>query len=70
VCGDCAVTVGPHEADAIATALAELMDGPDRRAELARAGRKRVETLFDIRTIAGRMDDFIDACIGERRGGV
>jgi hypothetical protein len=41
------------------------MDAPGRRADLARAGRKRVEALFDIRAIAGRMDDLIDACVGK-----
>jgi hypothetical protein len=45
------------------------MDAPDRRADLARAGRKRVEALFDIRAVARRMDDFIDACVGEGRAG-
>jgi glycosyltransferase involved in cell wall biosynthesis len=67
VCGPCAVTVDPGDAGALAAALGELVDAPDRRAELARAGRKRVEALFDIRTAAGRMDDFIEACLGERR---
>jgi glycosyltransferase involved in cell wall biosynthesis len=69
VCGPCAVRVDPGDADALAAALGALIDAPDRRADLARAGRKRVEALFDIRTAAGRMDDFIDACIGERRAG-
>ena len=67
VCGPCAVMVDPGDAGALAAALGELADAPERRAELARAGRKRVEALFDIRTTAGRMDDFIEACLGERR---
>ena len=49
ICGPCAVTVEPSDADGIAAALGQLLDAPDRRAELARAGRKRVEALFDIR---------------------
>jgi glycosyltransferase involved in cell wall biosynthesis len=68
ICGPCAVTVEPSDADGIATALGELMDAPDRRGELARAGRKRVEQLYDIRTVAEQMDDFIEACLGEGRG--
>jgi glycosyltransferase involved in cell wall biosynthesis len=44
-----------------------LLDAPDRRAELASAGRKRVEALFDIRAIARRMDEFIEACAGQGR---
>ncbi len=67
VCGPCAVTVDPNDAASLANALVRLMDEPDRRADLARAGRKRVEELFDIRTVARQMDDFIDACLGEGR---
>jgi glycosyltransferase involved in cell wall biosynthesis len=68
ICGPCAVTVEPSDADGIAAALGELMDAPARRAELAIAGRERVEALFDIRAIARQMDEFIEACLGEGRG--
>ena len=68
ICGPCAVTVEPSDADGIAAALGQLLDAPERRAEFARAGRKRVEALFDIRTIARQMDEFIEACLGEGRG--
>jgi glycosyltransferase involved in cell wall biosynthesis len=68
ICGPCAVTVEPSDANGIAAALGQLLDAPDRRADLAVAGRKRVEALFDIRTIARQMDEFIEACVGERRG--
>ena len=67
VCGPCAIRVDPNDAGGLAAALGALMDAPDRRADLGRAGRKRVEALFDIRAIARRMDDFIDACAGELR---
>ena len=43
ICGPCAVTVDPGDADRLAAALGELLDAPERRAELARAGRERVE---------------------------
>jgi glycosyltransferase involved in cell wall biosynthesis len=68
ICGPCAVTVEPSDAEAVAAALGQLLDAPERRAELAIAGRKRVEALFDIRTIARQMDEFIEACLGEGRG--
>src|SRR3984885_10929204 len=68
ICGPCAVTVEPSDAAGIAAALGELLDAPERRAELARAGRERGEALFDIRTIARQMDEFIDVCLGEGRG--
>jgi glycosyltransferase involved in cell wall biosynthesis len=68
ICGPCGVIVEPSDADGIARALGQLLDTPDRRAELARAGRKRVEALFDIRAISRQMDEFIEACLGEGRG--
>jgi glycosyltransferase involved in cell wall biosynthesis len=68
ICGSCAVTVEPSDVGGIAAALGQLLDAPDRRAELARAGRKRVEALFDIRAISRQMDEFIEACLGEGRG--
>ena len=63
VCGPCALTVDPTDANGLAAALGALMDAPDRRADLAHAGRERVEKLFDIRIVARRMDDFIDVCV-------
>ena len=68
ICGPCGVTVDPGDADGLAAALGQLLDAPERRAEFARAGRERVEQLFDIRTVARQMDDFIEACLGEGRG--
>ena len=68
ICGPCALIVEPSDAKGIAMALGQLLDAPDRRAELASAGRKRVEALFDIRAIARQMDDFIEACLGEGDG--
>ena len=65
--GPCAVIVEPSDANGIAAALGQLLDKPDRRCDLAVAGRKRVEALFDIRTIARQMDEFIEACLGEGR---
>src|SRR5271154_1604905 len=70
VCGPCALKVDPNDAGGLAAALGGLMDAPDWRADLARAGRKRVEALFDIRAAAGQMDDFIGACVGDRRAGI
>jgi len=67
ICGPCAVIVEPSDAPGIAVALGKLLDAPDRRAELASAGRKRVEALFDIRAIARQMDEFIEACVGQWR---
>jgi glycosyltransferase involved in cell wall biosynthesis len=68
ICGPCGVTAEPSDANGVAAALGQLLDAPERRAELARAGRERVEALFDIRAIARQMDEFIEACLGEGRG--
>ena len=65
ICGSCAVTVEPSDADGVAMALSQLLDAPGRRAELARSGRERVEALFDIRAIARQMDELIEACLGK-----
>ena len=66
ICGPCAVDRRPGRRAALSRRRsAQLLDAPDRRADLARAGRKRVEALFDIRAVARRMDDFIDACVAE-----
>jgi glycosyltransferase involved in cell wall biosynthesis len=67
ICGPCAVTADPGDAEGLAAALGQLLDDPERRSELARAGRERVEQLFDIRTVARQMDEFIDACVGQDR---
>jgi len=69
ICGPCAVLADPGDGGAVAAALSELMDAPDRRADLARSGRKRVEALFDIHAVARGMDDFIEACVAEKRRG-
>lgn len=60
VCGPDALTVDPADAAAVATALACLVDSQDQREKLAHAGRARVEALYDMPLIAGRMDDFIE----------
>jgi glycosyltransferase involved in cell wall biosynthesis len=65
ICGPYGITVEPSDIDGIAAALGQLLDAPDRRAELGRSGRQRVEALFDIRTIAGQMDAFIEACLSD-----
>ena len=41
--GDAAVYVEPNDVDAYARAIVDLVDDPDRRAEMGRRGRKRVE---------------------------
>ncbi|MBV8443465.1 MAG: glycosyltransferase family 4 protein [Hyphomicrobiales bacterium] len=59
VCGEAAVKVSPQDAGRLAGELGALLDSPDKRAELAKAGRDRAEALFDIGAVAQRMDDFV-----------
>ncbi len=64
ICGSAAVFVDPTDSDSLVAALATLMDSPELRLKLAHAGRARVETMFDIRAVAARMDEFIDEALG------
>jgi glycosyltransferase involved in cell wall biosynthesis len=65
VCGPNALIVNPADADGVARNLASLLDSPELRAKLARSGRSRVETLFDIGVVAKRMDDFVDETLAQ-----
>ncbi|RBP12821.1 glycosyltransferase involved in cell wall biosynthesis [Roseiarcus fermentans] len=68
VCGRDALTVDPVDPEAVAAALAALVDAPDVRETLARAGRARVEALYDMGVVAGRMDDFLEEALRRRAG--
>jgi glycosyltransferase involved in cell wall biosynthesis len=59
VCGADALTVDPENAEAVAAALASLTDSAALRETLARSGRARVEALYDMAIVSGRMDDFL-----------
>ena len=49
------VVARPGDPGAVARALAELLDDPGRRAQMARAGRARVETDFAYDALAARL---------------
>jgi glycosyltransferase involved in cell wall biosynthesis len=44
--GDAALYARPNDPDDLARAIAELLDDPDRRAEMGRIGRERVEQML------------------------
>jgi glycosyltransferase involved in cell wall biosynthesis len=53
--------VPPRDAPALAAALIELADAPQRRREYGTAGRARAEALFDLRRMAA---DYRRVCLG------
>jgi glycosyltransferase involved in cell wall biosynthesis len=67
VCGPHAEIANPADPEGLAVRLASLLDSPRLREKLARAGRERVEALYDIRVVAKRMDDFVDEVLAQRR---
>lgn len=67
VCGEHAEIVNPTDPEGLALRLAALLDSPDRRETLARAGRARVAALYDMSVVAKRMDDFIEEVVGAVR---
>lgn len=50
--GDCAVLVEPGDVGELELALAALLDDPERRERMGRAGRRRVQELFSWRAVA------------------
>jgi len=50
--GECAILVTPGDVGELELALLELLDDPDRRARMGRAGRERVQRLFSWRAVA------------------
>lgn len=65
--GDCAVYVQPGDESGFADALVELLDHPDRRAELGAAGRKRAVRDLDWRPQARAYVSVFDGLFGLRR---
>ncbi len=55
VVGDAGVLVPTEDPQALEQAIATLLENPERRAELGRAGRSRIEEKFCWRVTAGHM---------------
>jgi glycosyltransferase involved in cell wall biosynthesis len=62
--GETGLLVEPRSAEAIAAAIRTLLDDPDRRAAMGRAGRARVDAVFDIRHHVERMQGLFDEALG------
>ncbi|WP_442940337.1 glycosyltransferase family 4 protein [Nocardioides sp. B-3] len=50
--GECAIMVTPGDVGELELALPELIDDPERRARMGKAGRERVQRLFSWRAVA------------------
>jgi glycosyltransferase involved in cell wall biosynthesis len=48
--------VPPGDADALARALTELLDFPDRAADFGRAGRRRIEETYSFDRMVGQFE--------------
>ncbi len=64
--GPHAEVANPADSEGLALRLATLLDYPNLREKLARAGRARVAELYDIRAVAKRMDDFVDEALAQQ----
>jgi glycosyltransferase involved in cell wall biosynthesis len=61
--GMCADLVTPGDVGELVTAIAELLDDPERRARYGAAGRRRVEELFSWRAVAAATAQAYDDAI-------
>ena len=56
--------VAPKDPQALRSAIGYLLDHPEERARLGRAGRRVVEELFTLEQFATRMRSVVDAALG------
>ena len=54
--GETGLLVPLNDADAVASAIIELIDDPERRLKMGKAGRQRVIDLWDERSMFGRVE--------------
>ena len=57
-----------HDRDALTGAVAELLNDPERRLALGRAGRARVEAKFTDEHFYGQLEDLYGRLIAQHRG--
>ncbi|WP_122817693.1 glycosyltransferase family 4 protein [Nocardioides pantholopis] len=65
--GECADLVPPGDAEALTTALAALLDDPERRERMGQAGRRRVQELFSWRAVAAKVATAYEEVIADYR---
>ena len=65
--GICADLVTPGDVFELEAAIASLLDDPERRAEMGRAGRRRVQELFSWRAVAAAVAVAYEEVIADYR---
>jgi glycosyltransferase involved in cell wall biosynthesis len=60
------VLTPPENAEALASAVVELLGAPDRRARLAEAGQRRARELFDIEKVTRQMEAIYDGVLSAK----
>lgn len=64
--GETGLLVAPRDAGALAGAIVALVADPERRRAMGRAGRARVDRVFDIRRHVDAMERIFDDILGAR----
>jgi len=65
--GECADLVTPGDVGELETALAALLDDPERRERMGRAGRQRVQEMFSWRAVAATVAAAYEDVIADYR---
>ena len=68
VVGNAGVIVPAKSAEELVAAIAELLDNPDRRAELGAQGRERILEQFCWQVCAGQMTDYYEQVLTNANG--
>jgi colanic acid biosynthesis glycosyl transferase WcaI len=62
------IAVEPGDAKAMADAVRELLDSPERRAEMGTSGRRYVEQHHSRAAIAARLEELLVEVTARRNG--
>jgi glycosyltransferase involved in cell wall biosynthesis len=68
VVGDAGVLVPARDSEALAAAIASLLDNPQQRAELGARGRERIEQKFCWHVTARHMEDYYYRVLHDANG--
>jgi len=63
--GETGIRVTPRDAESLASAIIRLVDNPEERTAMGRAGRARVEAVFDIRHHVRAIESVFDDILGQ-----